>query len=132
MVCIVDVCNWSGTCQYFKLYVHISINVSQLIVSIAPSVLLRLKEAEEARTLCIAIEGVEMSGELVKALTTHSDAMTGLYRELNQLITQECDDQAKYDPIFQQATICQNWFKSRKRVANTMKAAASKSAWNAK
>lgn len=86
----------------------------------------RLKEAEEARALCIAIEGLECAGELQSALTKHSEAMTDLYRELHQLTSSENDDTDKYQPIFEKATSYQNWFKARKKVANTMKAAAAK------
>ena len=90
------------------------------------SLLLRLKEAEEARTLCIAIEGLEMAGELVAALQTHSKCLTDLYRELHQLTTDGVDDPDKYQPYIARATQYQNWFKSRKKVANTMKTAAAK------
>ena len=92
------------------------------------SVLLRLKEAEEARTLCISIEGLECASELQTALTTHSSAMTNLYRELHQLTSQEVNDQSKYQVLFDQATNYQSWFKTRKKVANTMKTAALKAA----
>ncbi|CAL1128802.1 unnamed protein product [Cladocopium goreaui] len=55
-----------------------------------------LKEAEEARTLCISIEGLECATELQTALTTHSSAMTNLYRDLHQLTSQEVNDLSKY------------------------------------
>ena len=84
----------------------------------------RLKEAEEARTLCISIEGLECAGELVSALTTHSTAMTALFRELNGHTMGGVNDLQIYQPLFEKATSYTNWFKSRKKVANTMKAAA--------
>ena len=65
---------------------------------------------------------------MVKALTTHSECMTHLYRELHNLTNAEVDDLSKYEALFDQATSYQNWFKTRKKVANTMKAAASKAA----
>ena len=56
----------------------------------------------EARTLCISIEGLECASELQTALTTHSSAMTNLYRELHQLTSQEVNDQSKYQVLFDQ------------------------------
>ena len=87
---------------------------------------LKLKEAEEARTLCIAIEGLEMSADLVKALQSHSDCLTVLYREVHKLTVDQVDDIAQYQGFFDQATQYQSWFKERKRVANAMKQAAAK------
>ena len=65
---------------------------------------------------------------MVKAMTTHSECMTRLYRELHNLTNAEVDDLSKYEALFEQASSYQTWFKTRKRVANTMKAAASKTA----
>lgn len=87
----------------------------------------RLKESEEARTLCVSIEGLECAGELVKALTAHAGAMVKLYRQLHQYTIQNVNDQSVYDPIFDQATSYTSWFKARKKVANSMKQAAEKS-----
>ncbi|CAK9018454.1 Nipped-B-like protein B [Durusdinium trenchii] len=87
-----------------------------------------LKESEEARTLCVSIEGLECAGELVKALTAHAGAMVKLYRQLHQYTIQNVNDQSVYDPIFDQATSYTSWFKARKKVANSMKQAAEKSA----
>ena len=42
----------------------------------------RLKEAEDARTLCVSIENVECSGPLREALLQHAASMTELYRTL--------------------------------------------------
>ena len=90
----------------------------------------RLKEAEEARTLCIAIEGLECAGELVQALTAHSSEMTALYRELHTNTTANVDTMEVYEPLFQRAATFTQWFRSRKKVANTMKsAAAAASKW---
>lgn len=88
----------------------------------------RLKEAEEARTLCISIENLECAGELVTALQTHSSAMTTLYRDLHALTLSDVDDMSQYQTLFDQATNYQAWFKSRKKVANSMKQAATSAA----
>ena len=116
---------------YVHTYMHACIHTQAWGVTSSnpvtfPLRLLRLKEAEEARTLCIAIEGLEMAGELVQALQTHSTALTTLYRELHQLTTNEVNDINQYSKLFDQATQYQTWFKSRKKVANTMKSAASR------
>ena len=44
----------------------------------------RLKEAEDARTTCVSIEGLECSAGLRDALIAHADAMTELYRNPEQ------------------------------------------------
>ena len=106
---------------YIHTYMHACIHTQAWGVTSSnpvtfPLLLLRLKEAEEARTLCIAIEGLEMAGELVQALQTHSTALTTLYRELHQLTTNEVNDINQYSKLFDQATQYQTWFKSRKRL----------------
>lgn len=88
---------------------------------------LRLKEAEEARSLCVAIETLECSGELVTALTQHSSSMTDLYRQLNKLTTDNVDDIDVYQPLFDKAVQFSAWYAKRKKVANSMKQAASTS-----
>lgn len=99
-----------------------------LILFVPTLVLIRLKEAEEARTLCISIENLECAGELVAALTTHSTAMTTLYRDIHALTVNNVDEMSKYEGLFSQASSYQTWFKTRKQVANTMKKAAAKQA----
>lgn len=88
----------------------------------------RLKEAEEARTLCISIENLECAGELTTALQTHSTAMTALYRDIHVLTQADVNDISQYQTLFDKATNFQSWFKSRKKVANSMKQAATKTA----
>lgn len=78
--------------------------------------------------MCISIEGLECAGELVSALQTHNTAMTTLFRELNGHTMKGVDSLEIYQPLFDKATSYITWFKSRKKVANTMKAAATKSA----
>ena len=60
----------------------------------------------------------------MKALEQHSTAMVELYRKLNQLISSGADDEASYKIHFEAATSYSAWFKSRKKVANSMKVAA--------
>ena len=88
----------------------------------------RLKEAEDARTLCVSIENVECSGPLREALLQHASSMTELYRTLNQMVADGIADENSYSPIFERASNYSNWYKSRKRVANSMRAAASSAA----
>eukprot|EP00435_Cladocopium_sp_Y103_P007291 s4250_g2.t1 len=83
-----------------------------------------LKEAEEARTLCVSIEGLECSGDLVAALTQHSNSMLGVYRDLNKLTVAGVDDETSYADLFHYASTYSAWYSKRKRVANSMKAAA--------
>lgn len=85
---------------------------------------LRLKEAEEARTICMQIEGMECAGELITAMQQHSDAMAQLFRDIAKLTNENCDDEMAYEPLKQKATQWSAWFKSRKKVANSMRAAA--------
>ena len=86
----------------------------------------RLKEAEEARSLCVSIETLECSGELVKSLTDHATAMTNLFRDLNKLTNEGHDDEAIYMPLFEKAVQYQTWYVKRKKVAQSMKNAATK------
>ena len=95
--------------------------------SCPPQALLRLKEAEEARSLCVSIETLECSGELVQALQQHSTCMTDLFRQLNKLTTDGCDDMTKYQPLFDQAAQYSTWYVKRTKVANSMKQAATSS-----
>ena len=53
--------------------------------------------------------------------------MTDLYRELNKLTLNGCDDITIYQPIFDQASQYSSWYVKRKKVANSMKAAAASS-----
>ena len=84
----------------------------------------RLKEAEDARTLCVSIEGLECSGQLREALLQHATAMTDLFRQLSKMTSDGINDENVYQPIFDQACNYSAWYKSRKRVANSMKSAA--------
>lgn len=88
---------------------------------------LRLKEAEEARTLCVSIEGLECSEAMTNALTQHAGAMTALYRDINARIGTGADEESAYEPFHQKAASYQTWYKSRKKVANSMKQAAAAS-----
>lgn len=83
-----------------------------------------MKEAEEARTLNVSIEGLECSGELGKALTCHANNQTEMYRKLSHLVAQGVDDEATYRDLFEQAGALTTWFKARKKVANSMRMAA--------
>lgn len=85
---------------------------------------LRLKESEDARSLCIAIEGLECSEALCAALTTRAESMTKLYREINGKVMAKVDDATVYAPLTQRAMHYSEWYKSRKKVAMSMKSAA--------
>ena len=85
---------------------------------------LRLKEAEDARSVCISIESLECSKDLIVALLAHADAMTEIYRNLNRLISEQVNDEASYAELFQRASNYSTWYKARKKVANSMKSAA--------
>ena len=50
--------------------------------------------------------------------------MTDLFRDLNRLCNEGCDDIAVLQPYFDQAAAYTTWYQKRKRVANSMKAAA--------
>ena len=60
------------------------------------------------------------------ALTQHSSVMTEIYRELNKLTVAGINDDAAYAQLFQSAVSYSDWYAARKRVANSMKAAAAK------
>ena len=75
-------------------------------------------------TLCVSIEGLECSGDMVAALTQHSEAMTSVYRDLNKLTLDGIDDDESYAQLFHYATTYMAWYAKRKRVANSMRAAA--------
>ena len=85
---------------------------------------LRLKESEEARSICISIEKLECAGELVGAMTKHAEELVALYRSLRELTGAGMNDEEKYEPLFHKAAALSDWFKARKRVANSMKAAS--------
>ena len=63
----------------------------------------RLKEAEEARSLCISIENLECAGELSSALTAHASAMTEVYRDLLKLTNASVNDEDQYTVLFSRA-----------------------------
>lgn len=65
---------------------------------------------------------------MITALGAHADSMTQLYRSLNQMISDQCNDEASYADLFAKAAQYSSWYKSRKRVALTMKTAAAPSA----
>ena len=88
----------------------------------------RLKEAEDARTTCVSIENLECSGQLRDALLSHAQVMTELYRSLNKMISDQVNDEQQFAPILEKAVSYSAWYKSRKKVANSMKAAATASA----
>lgn len=75
----------------------------------------------------MSIESLECSGQLRTAMLQHADAMTELYRTLNKMVHDGTNDDAAYTPLFDKATAYSTWFKSRKKVANSMKAAATSS-----
>ena len=85
----------------------------------------RLKEAEEARSLCISIENLECAGELSSALTAHASAMTEVYRDLLKLTNASVNDEDQYTALFSRAASYSSWYKARKKIANSMKSAAS-------
>eukprot|EP00438_Fugacium_kawagutii_P030698 Skav213052 [mRNA] locus=scaffold364:38558:43143:+ [translate_table: standard] len=86
-----------------------------------------LKEAEDARTTCVSIEGLECSGQLRDALLQHATAMTELYRHLSKKVSDQINDESAYTALFDQASNYSAWYKARKKVANSMKAAATSS-----
>jgi hypothetical protein len=43
------------------------------------------------------------------------------------MVADSINDDSAYSPLFDRATIFSNWYKLRKKVANSMKAAASSS-----
>ena len=43
------------------------------------------------------------------------------------MVADQINDEAMYFPIFEKATTFSNWYKARKKVANSMKAAAAAS-----
>lgn len=88
------------------------------------STLLRLKEASDARTLCVSIEGVEGSQDLITALQGHAQQMTDIYRQLTQKISANVNEEGVYKGLFELAAEKAAWYKSRKKVANSMKAAS--------
>ena len=75
----------------------------------------------------MSIESLECSGQLRTAMLQHADAMTELYRTLNKMIHDGTNDDETYAPLFEKAGTYSTWFKSRKKVANSMKAAATTS-----
>ena len=83
-----------------------------------------MKEAEEARTLKLSIEGMECSGELMTALEGHANTLTELYRKIHGLIVQGVDTMESYQVHVDQAAALKDWFKSRKKVAQSMKSAS--------
>ncbi|CAJ1384001.1 unnamed protein product [Effrenium voratum] len=83
-----------------------------------------LKEAEEARSLRISIEELECSAELCEALTIHADAMVEIYRELNKLTAASVNIEDAYASIFETASSYTAWYKTRKKVAMSMRQAA--------
>ena len=84
-----------------------------------------MKEAEDARSICVAVETLECSGELRQAIEQHAGQMVDTYRELNKLITDGVDNEQAYEQIFAKAAQLSTWYKSRRKVAMSMKAAAS-------
>lgn len=58
----------------------------------------------------------------------HANAMTELYRNLTKMVAENCDDMVLYQPLFDKATGYSAWYKARKKVAASMKAAAAPSA----
>ena len=109
---------------YIYLFMYIKCCLDMYIFKHAP----RLKEAEEARTLNVSIEGMECSGELCAALKTHAENQTNLYRKLSVLIANNVNTDQEYQQYFDTAAANSSWFKTRKKVANSMKAAGSTSA----
>ena len=77
--------------------------------------------------MCVSIEGLECAGEMAASLTQHSQSMTGLYPDLNRLTINGVDSMDQYEPLFAKASQYSAWYAKRKRVANSMKAAATTS-----
>lgn len=76
--------------------------------------------------MCISIDGMECAGELVAALTDHAEKMKALFKELTALTNGGVDDESQYAPFFDRYTTMNQWYKSRKRVANSMKSATNR------
>lgn len=72
----------------------------------------------------MSIEGLECSTEMITALKKHADDMTDMFRQLNLHTQAKTDDEATYSPLFQKASEMSAWYVKRKKVANSMKAAA--------
>ncbi len=102
-------------------YKHSSFQSKNIMSSQTP----RLKEAEEARSICISIENLECAGELSSALTAHASAMTEVYRDLLKLTNANVNDEDQYAVLFSRAASFTTWYKARKKIANSMKLAAS-------
>lgn len=85
-----------------------------------------MKGGEEARTTCISIEGLECAADLVRALKDHAESMNVLYRELHSLTLTGVDTEEAYAAHFARATELDAWYRSRKKIANSMKNAAAR------
>lgn len=83
-----------------------------------------LKEGEEARSLAISIEGLECSGDVITTLQKHAANMTELYKEINAKILAGDNDENCYEKIYETQEGLNTWFKARKKIAKSMKAAA--------
>ena len=83
-----------------------------------------LKEGEEARSLAISIEGLECSSDVVSTLEKHAANMTDLYKEINMKILAGDNEESSYEKIYKTQESFTTWFKARKKIAKSMKAAA--------
>ena len=83
-----------------------------------------LSQANEARTLCEKIKGLNYSAPLVAALTTSSDALTSAYHTITALITDGKTDESDYTEVFATVATHADWLKNQKPVCNSLKKAA--------
>ena len=62
------------------------------------------------------------------ALEGHANICTELYRKINALVVQQIDTLEPYQPFMDEAAGLKEWFKSRKKVAQSMKSASTSAA----
>ena len=76
-----------------------------------------LKEAGEARSLSVALQGDDMSVNLVDSFKRHSDFLYAAYSSINELIKQKQTDLADVAPLMETLDSAMAWYSTRSQAA---------------
>jgi hypothetical protein len=83
-----------------------------------------LGESTVAAGLATALRGQQLSSELVAQMDSHSKYMTEAYGNLAKLVGKKCDSEKVYGTLFEIINKKMEWFESRRKIAQHMKARA--------
>ena len=75
------------------------------------------KEAGEAKSFAVQLDGKELSDELMKQMTQHSRILYAMAKKLDEMASKGVEDAKDYKPYLQRLDAAQVWYQTRSKSA---------------